>query len=284
MGDGRYPNMGPRILDRPYEATLFSLENRVILITGGYGLLGQQFAAALAKAGAKVVISGRDVAKAEKAAAEIEGWSVKLDVTRKACVETAIKKIVDRFGTIDGLINNASYSSPVDQKDEHFEPFEDLSEEAWKRSMDVDVTGMFLCAQAVGKVMLAQRGGSVVNVSSIYGNTSPDQRIYRGVTDHSGRSFIKPASYCTAKGAVLSLTRYLATYWGRKNIRVNTLTHGGVYDAQDASFVEAYKERTPLARMAQPHEYNGAILFLMSDASSYMTGANLIVDGGWTAW
>jgi len=256
----------------------------VILITGGYGLLGKQFSKALAAAGAKVVIGGRDYEKALSVAEQIGGWAVEIDVSKRESVDLAVQNVAKKFGVINGLINNASYSSPADNKGDNFTPFEDFSETAWKRSLDVDVTGMFFCAQHVGKLMVENGGGVILNISSVYGINSPDPRIYKNIVNSEGSTFTKPASYCVAKSAILNLTRYLAIYWREKNIRVNTLTLGGVSDGQNKSFVDAYSERTPLSRMANPDEYNGSVLFLLSDASSYMTGANLVVDGGWTAW
>jgi NAD(P)-dependent dehydrogenase (short-subunit alcohol dehydrogenase family) len=173
--------------------------------------------------------------------------------------------------------------SPAD----YFAPFEEYKREVWDQAIDVNLTGMVLCAQAAGRQMLAQDppGGVIVNISSTYGVVAPDQRLYEGVTSpYANASFNTPVSYAVTKTAVLGLTRYLATYWGRKGIRVNALTPHGVFDNHDDAFVHNFVYRSPLGRMARNDEYRGALLFLVSDASSYMTGANLIVDGGWTAW
>ena len=267
-----------------YPYKLFSLKNRIILITGGYGLLGKEFAKTIVSAGAQVIISGRNILKAKQVSEELGGWAVELDVKNKSSVMKAINEIVNKYGTIDGLINNASYSFPASESAIPFQSFEEFDEEIWEEALATDIKGMFLCAQTVGKIMKKNKSGVIVNVSSIYGTLAPDQRIYDKIIDADGKQFIKPVAYCVAKGAVMNFTRYLATYWAGCNIRVNTLTLGGVFDNQNQSFVESYNEKTTLGRMANQDEYNGAILFLLSDASSYMTGANLIIDGGWSAW
>ena len=161
-------------------------------------------------------------------------------------------------------------------------PFEDFPVEIWRQTLDVNVTGVFLCCQVFGKQMAGADGGSIVNVASIYGLVSPDQRVYE-YRRRGGANFFKPAAYATSKSALLNLTRYLATYWAPR-VRVNTVTFAGVFNDQDPEFLAEYTKRVPLGRMARPDEYNGAILFLASDASSYMTGANVVLDGGYTAW
>jgi 2-deoxy-D-gluconate 3-dehydrogenase len=199
-----------------------------------------------------------------------------------------VERTISEFGRIDILVNNAALTAKggsVAARD-YFAPFEEYPLDLWNRAVAVNLTGMFLCSQAVGRRMLTQRQGVMVNVSSTYGVVGPDQRIYLGVQNpyHPSRPLNTPVSYSATKGAVLSLTRYLATYWAGKNIRVNCLTPGGVYDKHDRQFVRNYSYRTVVGRMARRDEYRGAILFLVSDASSYMTGANLVIDGGWTAW
>jgi len=192
------------------------------------------------------------------------------------------KNILTDFKKIDGLINNAAYTNidAIKNSDDITAPFEKFSFELWKKILDVDLSGVFNCCKVFGSQMVKQRKGTIVNIASIYGIVGNDQRIY-------GNSKINsPVSYAAAKGGIITLTRYLAAYWYGKNIRVNTLTPGGVIDEsyQSKEFIKKYSEKTILGRMARSDEYNGALLFLMSDASSYMTGANLVIDGGWTAW
>jgi 2-deoxy-D-gluconate 3-dehydrogenase len=214
-----------------------------------------------------------------------------LDVSDETSVAQTVDRAVELFGRLDILVNNAALTvrggserlAPAD----YFAPFEDYKREVWDKALAVNLTGMLLCAQAAGRQMLRQDppGGVMVNIASTYGVVAPDQRVYEGVTSpYADTPFNTPVSYAVTKTAVLGLTRYLATYWGSKNIRVNALTPHGVFDNHDEAFVRNFAYRSPLGRMARNDEYRGALLFLVSDASSYMTGANLIVDGGWTAW
>jgi 2-deoxy-D-gluconate 3-dehydrogenase len=194
-----------------------------------------------------------------------------------------VRRTLKAFGRLDLLVNNAAIDPKFDAtgKGKHTSAFEDYPLELWNRSLAVNVTGMFLCAQAVARPMLAQRSGTIINVSSISGLVGPDQRLY----ERRGRPrTCKPGGYSVTKGAVLGLTAYRAAYWSGRNIRVNTLTLGGVYNKHDRTFTKRYSARAPIGRMADRTEYRGAVVFLASDASSYMTGSNLVVDGGWTAW
>jgi NAD(P)-dependent dehydrogenase (short-subunit alcohol dehydrogenase family) len=273
---------------------LFRLDGRVALVTGGAGLLGRRYCEALVQAGAQVVIGDLDGARAAELAAELSperALGLQSDVADEQSVRDTVNAARERFGRLDILVNNAALTvrggsehlSPVD----YFAPFEDYKRQVWDQALAVNLTGMVLCAQAAGRQMLAQDppGGVIVNISSTYGVVAPDQRLYEGVTSpYAEAGFNTPVSYAVTKTAVLGLTRYLATYWGRKNIRVNALTPHGVFDNHDDAFVQNFVYRSPLGRMARNDEYRGALLFLVSDASSYMTGANLIVDGGWTAW
>ena len=273
---------------------LFRLDGRVALVTGGAGLLGRRYCESLVQAGASVVVGDLDGARATALAHELDPARLegqKLDVTSAQSVEACVQAAVDRFGRLDILVNNAALTvrggserlSPAD----YFAPFEDYKQDVWEQALQTNLTGMLLCAQAAGRQMLRQAppGGVIVNISSTYGVVAPDQRLYEGVkSPYAETSFNTPVSYAVTKTAVLGLTRYLATYWGRKNIRVNALTPHGVFDNHDETFVRNFVYRSPLGRMARNDEYRGALLFLVSDASSYMTGANLIVDGGWTAW
>lgn len=269
----------------------FKLDGQVIIITGGAGLLGKQYTRAIAEAGGIPVAADINADSAERVAktAGVETGAKTLglyvDVTNKKSVNALVRQTLKRFGRVDGLVNNAAldpkFESSLAKK--HKYPFENYPLDLWNQSLAVDLTGMFLCAQAVAPAMLEQGRGSIVNISSTYGLVGPDQRLYQKSDSRAQISF-KPVSYSVTKSAVLGLTRYLAAYWAGKNIRVNTLTPGGVYNNHDDEFVKRYSYRTPLGRMAKQDEYNAAVVFLLSDASSYMTGSNLVVDGGWTAW
>ena len=272
---------------------MFDLTGRVALITGGAGMLGMKHAEAIAQAGGRPVLVdlGRErVASAAKRMAEtfgIEALGLSAGITQKDEVEEMVKKILKRFRHIDILINNAALTVKGGSGDSkgYFAPFETYPLPLWEKALEVNLTGMFLCSQAVGKVMVKQKKGVVLNIASTAGVVGPDHRIYRGAkSPYSGEPFNMPISYSTTKAGIINFTRYLATYWAEKHIRVNSLSPGGVYDGHDEAFVRNYSSRVPLGRMADRDEYKGAVLFLISDASSYMTGANLIVDGGWTAW
>lgn len=260
------------------------LRDKVVIITGGAGLLGSEYARALAEAGAHPVIADLDARRARRLAASLAGLPgrplpVTVDVTDPDSVRRLVRRVLRTCGRIDALVNNAALDPKFDPRHaaRHTTAFEDFPLELWNQGLAVDLTGMFLCAQAVAPAMLAQGRGVIVNVSSTYGLVGPDQRLYEPNT-------YKPVIYSVTKSAVLGFTRYLAAYWAGKGIRINALTPGGVYDGHDEEFVRRYSSRTPLGRMAGKSEYSGALLFLLSDASSYMTGANLVIDGGWTAW
>ena len=254
-------------------------------------MLGRQYTRTLLEAGAKVVIADVRAEAAEQdarqAVAEVGGAALGLgvDVSRQADVTHMVEQVLGHWGRIDILVNNAAIDPKFDADVAELQSyaFEEYPLELWQRSLDVNLTGAVLCAQAVGRVMVRQGGGVMVNICSTYGLVAPDQRLYRR-DDEAEQTLFKPVSYAVTKAGIAHLTRYLATYWGGKGIRVNTLTPGGVFSAQDDEFVRQYSARTPLGRMAQKDELCGALLFLVSDASSYMTGANLVVDGGWTAW
>jgi NAD(P)-dependent dehydrogenase (short-subunit alcohol dehydrogenase family) len=261
-----------------------ALDGRVVVLTGAAGLLGRHYTPALVEAGARVALLDKDAAVTKVAATFGQAAApFSVDITDQAAVRDAIGGVRDRWGRIDVLVNNAAIDPKFDEGETADKrlTFEHFPIEAWNEALAVNVTGMFLCAQAVAPTMLARGGGVIVNVSSIYGLVGPDQRLYQ---EEGQPPSFKPITYSVTKSAVDGLTRYLAAYWAGKNIRVNTLTLGGVEQRQSAGFIQRYSARTPLGRMARPDEYAGALLFLASDASSYMTGANLVVDGGWTAW
>jgi NAD(P)-dependent dehydrogenase (short-subunit alcohol dehydrogenase family) len=262
------------------------------VITGGAGMLGMQHARAIAEAGGHAVVADLSDEAVLRAADEItnsydvEAFGVRVDITEKSEVRAMAAAVQKKFGRVDILINNAALTVKGGSRaTDYFAPFEDYPLELWEKALRVNLTGMFLCCQAVGKIMLAQRSGVVLNVASDVGNISPDHRIYQGTANtHTGEPFNTPAAYATTKAGIINFTRYLATYWADKGIRVNSISPGSVYADHDPQFVENLTSRIPLGRMAQVDEYKGVILFLVSDASSYMTGANLIVDGGRTAW
>jgi len=268
----------------------FDVSGRAIIVTGGAGLLGREYGRALAAAGASVVLADLDEAGVAATAADLRGapgtvMGVGVDVTDEASVAHLVRTTLDAFGRIDGLVNNAALNPAVSRSPAaEFEmPFEQYSLDLWNRTLAVNLTGMFLCARAAAPAMLAQRRGVVVNISSTYGLVGPDQRLYEPDTPGARRGY-KPVAYSVTKSGVLGFTRYLAAYWAGTGIRVNTLTPGGVRHDQPDEFIRRYSARTVLGRMADCQEYSGALLFLLSDASSYMTGSNLVLDGGWTAW
>jgi NAD(P)-dependent dehydrogenase (short-subunit alcohol dehydrogenase family) len=268
---------------------LFDLRDRVIIITGGFGQLGREFTWTLLNQGARVAIF--DIRTYEPALDEKLGslggknnlMCLVVDVKNRNSIESASKQVVEKWGIPHALINNAALDSPPNAPAQENGPFESYPEESWDKVMEVNLKGVFLCCQLLGGLMAEAGRGSIVNICSIYGMVSPDQRIYE-YRRRGGMPFFKPVAYAVSKSAILNLTRYLATYWAVKNVRVNTLTFGGVFNNQDGDFLKGYCRRVPLGRMAREDEYNGAVVFLVSDASSYMTGSNLIIDGGWMAW
>jgi NAD(P)-dependent dehydrogenase (short-subunit alcohol dehydrogenase family) len=291
---------------------LFDLTGRVAVVTGGAGLLGGEFCRTLMEAGANTVIADLDERAANDTAASLNesqlkkrdrskdtsqrALGIKTDISSKDSVQQMVAKTLSEFHQLDILVNNAAldpkFNHQRETKLEEIEPasnlidplsfnFEHFPIELWNQALDVNLTGMFLCCQAAGKQMLVQGRGVIINMSSIYGLVGPDQRIYQ---KQGQPSQYKPAYYSVTKAGVIGLTSYLATYYAGKGIRVNALTPGGVYNGHDDAFLDAYSARSVMGRMAEKNEMNGALLFLASDASSYMTGGNLVVDGGWTAW
>lgn len=263
--------------------TLFDLKGKTAVITGASGILGRHFCAGLAEAGAELALLDIHSEGIVKLATELHNrYGVKCkafqcDVADPVSVKQTIAKVTEIFGCINILHNNAAGKPGL--LEEFFAPFEDYSLEEWRRVMAVNLDGMFLMAQAVGKQMIAQGlGGSIIQTSSIYGLMSPDHRIYKG------QQFNTPAVYSSSKAGIVGLTKYLATYWAAKGIRVNTIAPGGTESSQDEEFKHRYSSRIPMGRMAQANEIVGALLYLSSDASSYVTGQTIIVDGGLEAW
>jgi NAD(P)-dependent dehydrogenase (short-subunit alcohol dehydrogenase family) len=269
---------------------LFDMSGRTVIVTGGAGLLGREYARALVDAGAHVVLTDIDEQGVNGVAAGLQGRAgtavgIAADITDERSVAQLVRITLARFGRIDGLVNNAALDPKVGPRQigNATVAFENFPLDVWSGMLAVNLTGTFLCTREVGPAMLAQKHGAIVNVSSTYGMVGPDQRLYETELAEAPRQF-KAVAYSVTKSGVLGFTRYLAAYWGGTGIRVNTLTPGGVLADQPPEFVRRYSVRTPLGRMAERHEYCGALLFLLSDASSYMTGGNLVVDGGWTAW
>lgn len=269
--------------------TLFSLKNKTAVVTGALGLLGKQHCYALAEAGAQVVVADLDGHTAADFADELEhaGYSalgIGTNITEPDSVRAMLHDVITEFHTLDILVNNAAINDMVEKAGDTTElsKFENYPLEFWQRSLDVNVTGTFLCCQILGAQMAQQQSGSIINIASTYGVVAPDQSLYK--KPDGTQTFFKTPAYPATKGAVLALTRFLAAYWGNAGVRVNALSPGGVENGQEEYFIKNYSARTPIGRMAAPTDYKGAVVFLASEASGYMTGANLVVDGGWTAW
>lgn len=268
---------------------IFDLTGKTALITGAGGLLGPKHAEAIIEFGGKVILTDYHINKViEQARLLTEKYgkgcavSYYMDVTKK----DTIKTVLDKFDKIDILINNAA-KDPKVKKEGGLTPktrFEIMTEEYWSEGIDAAINGTFLCSQAVANKMLKTGGGVILNISSDLGIIAPDQRIYRKEGISEEQQNVKPITYSAAKWAVIGMTKYLAVYFAKNNIRVNCLSPTGVYNNHPEDFVQKLSNIIPMGRMANIDEYKGAIVFLCSDASSYMTGANLIIDGGKTVW
>jgi NAD(P)-dependent dehydrogenase (short-subunit alcohol dehydrogenase family) len=265
---------------------LFNLKNKTAIITGALGLIGKEHCRALSEADANVVVADVDEKMCKEFASTLSMNSIGIgvDVTNPESIKILRDRILEKFGHIDILVNNAAINDMFENPKAASEQskFENYPLELWQKSVDVNLTGVFLCSQILGYEMAKQKSGSIINIASTYGISAPDQSLY--IKDDGTQSFYKPPAYSATKGAVIMFTRYLASYWGKDGVRVNTLTPGGVENNQDEFFIQKYSAKTILGRMAKPTDYKGALIFLASDASNYMTGANLVVDGGWTAW
>ncbi|NLA97127.1 MAG: SDR family oxidoreductase [Spirochaetales bacterium] len=272
---------------------LFDVSGKIVVITGGLGQIGAEFVKEFLRRYAKVAVFSRsaDVQKAEKALSKEFAnhhnlLLIQADITIKASINAALDAVEKSWGTLDVLINNAGIDTQPSAPPEVSGTFETFPEEVFREVVETNLVGTFLMTQAFGaRLIRAGKGGSIINVGSIYGMLSPVQDIYAYKKEMTGVPFIKPVAYSAAKSGIYNLTRYCATYWAKQGIRVNTLTPSGVWrETQDEHFHKNYHARMPMGRMAKADEFNGAVVFLASNASTYMTGSNVVVDGGWTAW
>ncbi len=264
---------------------LFDVSGETVLVTGVSGQLGGEYARAFLQRGSRVV--GIDIKPSTGSEALAAEYGVRYqfcpaDVTVKKSLQDALRDITSHFGPPSVLINNAAIDSPPSAPLEENGPFEEYPESSWDRVLDVNLKGMYLCCQVFGAAMARESRGSIINVASTYGMVAPDQNLY-DYRRQRGEIFFKPVAYAVSKSGVYNLSRYLSVYWAKQGVRVNSLTIAGVFNHQEQDFLDAYCGRIPMGRMAQQSEYNGAVIFLASAASQYMTGANLVIDGGWTA-
>jgi len=263
----------------------FSVDEKVVVITGASGQMGSEYSRVFLEEGARVV--ALDINESQSLIELQSLYSdfftfIKTDITNKNQLSEALDFISSNIGSPEVLVNNAAIDSNPSSPPEENGLFEEYPESLWDKVIDVNLKGVFLTCQIFGGNMAKNNGGSIINISSIYGLVSPDQSLY----DYRRKNkevFFKPAPYSASKSALLNLTRYLGVYWAKKHIRVNSLTLAGVFNNQDKEFLDAYCSRIPIGRMASQNDYNGALIFLASDSSRYMTGSNLIIDGGWTA-
>jgi NAD(P)-dependent dehydrogenase (short-subunit alcohol dehydrogenase family) len=269
----------------------FDLTGRIAIVTGGVGLLGAEFCRTLAEAGAAVAVVDLNGSASQAVADSLTNSGYKAlafptDITQPDSVNRAVENVLSTFGRLDILVNSAALDPKFDPEaiNKGITPgaFEDYPLDLWNSALNVNLTGMFLMTQACVKPMIEQgKKGSIINICSTYGLNGPDQRIY---IKEGQRVAFKPIYYTVTKAGVMGFTKYLAAYYAETEIRVNALTPGGVFNNHEDYFVKNYSAKTILGRMAKKDEMNGALLFLASDASSYMTGNNVVVDGGWTAW
>jgi len=265
----------------------FDLTGRVAVITGGTGLLGMQHAHAIASAGGVPVLADvrqlSDVELTQNFGPN--ALSIRTDITRPSEVESLLATVLDRYSRIDILVNNAANNPKVEEPtDLAHSRLERFSLEQWQNDISVGLTGSFLCTQIIGTEMARRKKGVIVNIASDLSVIAPDQRLYRQDGLEDDQQPAKPVSYSVVKTGLIGLTRYAATYWAADGVRVNAISPGGVYNGQPDDFVNRLANLIPLGRMANIAEYQGALLFLCSDASSYMTGTNLVIDGGRSCW
>ena len=241
-----------------------NLKNKVIIVTGGSGLLGQEIVVNLRNKGAIAINADINVST------DLKNFKLKFDITSEKSIINGVKKVIDKFGEINGLVNNA-YPRTKDWGAK----FEDISYKSWKKNIDMQLNTVFLVVKHVIPELIKTQG-SIVNMASIYGLVGNDASIYENTSINS------VAQYSAIKGGVINFTRYLASYYGKKNIRINCVSPGGIFDNQDKTFVENYEKKVPIGRMGTPSDISPAVSFLISDEAKYITGQNLIVDGGFT--
>lgn len=269
----------------------FSLKNKVAIITGGAGLLGFKHAEAIAEMSGVPILLDIDEEKAISSAKKIKntfnvdsvGFSC--DITNEDSIKKALSKILKQYKKVDILINNAASNPKIEGEGlKSKSRLENFPLDTWNKDLSVGLTGAFLCSKIIGVQMSKQGKGVILNIASDLSLIAPDQRIYREPGQKEESQFTKPISYSVVKSGLIGMTRYLATYWAGKGVRANSISPGGVYNNQNKEFVKRLSNLIPLARMADKDEYKAAIVFLVSDASSYMNGANLVIDGGRTCW
>ena len=264
---------------------LFNVSNEIVVITGGAGRLGLEYIKTFLDQNSTVIaldIKKNDQIKKFEVEYPLKFLYLNCNITFKSSILSASEIITNKMGFPTVLINNAAIDSPPDSESDETGPFENYPEESWDKILNVNLKGVFNCCQIFGSIMSKKKKGSIINISSIYGIVSPDQSIY-DYKRKNGELFFKPIAYSVSKSGLINMTKYLAVYWSKKNIRVNTLIISGVLSNQDSEFIDAYCKRIPIGRMANKDEYNAALIYLASNASSYMTGSELTIDGGWTA-
>lgn len=278
--------MKPGVLEK------FSLDSKVFAITGGAGLLGVKHAEAIAEAGGTPVLMDINADRLNAAVQHIRDnndvpvLGVPCDITDKQSVQSCLEKILSELNRLDGLVNNAANDPKIGPESDaqKLTRFENITEEFWNHDIAVGLTGAFLCAQVFGQHMASKGGGVILNIASDLAVIAPDQRIYRRDDLPEDAQPKKPVTYSVVKSGLVGLTRYLATYWAKENVRVNAISPGGVYVDQDSEFVRKLTQLIPMGRMANQDEYKASIVYLLSDASSYVTGFNLVADGGRSIW
>jgi NAD(P)-dependent dehydrogenase (short-subunit alcohol dehydrogenase family) len=268
----------------------FSLTGRVAVITGAAGLLGVRHAEAIAAAGGIPVLADLREDAAKAAAADITArfdvaaMGVGVDITDEASIESLLRTVMQKYGRVDILVNNAANNPKVEDGAQNFARLEKFPLEQWHADVAVGLTGAFLCAKVFGTAMAQAKRGVIINISSEYGMIAPDQRLYRIDGEREDRQPVKPVTYTVVKAGLHGLTIYLSTYWAHLGVRANTITVGGVQNGQPSDFLERAAARIPMNRMALAHEFQGALVYLCSDAASFVNGANLVVDGGKSVW